>query len=150
MVRAFRVAVLGTALVAGSAVATAQAPSCPAPGEVLLNEISYRPSSSAFIELWGPPGTSLECLELVQANGGPEGTKCDASKVYVFEAGDVIGPDGYFVLATASGEGVDVVTPKANLQDGPDGVWLRRVDDEVVVDAVAWGAKLDACEVPVA
>ncbi len=150
MVKAFRVAALLVALVAGSAVAAAQAPSCPAPGEVLLNEISYRPSSSAFIELWGPPGTSLECLELVQANGGPDGTKCDASTVYVFTAADVIGADGYFVLATASGAGVDVITPKANLQDGPDGVWLRRVDDDVVIDAVAWGAKLDACEVPVA
>lgn len=122
---------------------------CVAPGEVLLNEIVYSPKDSAFIEIWGAPGTDLSCLKLVAANGGTDGLTCTASTVFTFTAEHVIGDSGYFVLATADGTGVDVVTTKADLQDGPDGLYLSVQGTDETIDSLAYGGAMDGCDNPV-
>lgn len=122
---------------------------CPKLGEIVLNEIRYAPTESSFIELWGPPGAALECLKLASFNGGQDGTSCDESTVYQFVADDVVGEDGYFLLAVSDGEGVDRVSGKADLQNGPDGIQLKDSETGLVFDSLAYGGPLEACETPV-
>ena len=112
----------------------------------MLNEIRYTPASEAFIELRGEPGLSLNCLKLVSFNGGADGTKCDDSLVFEFGAEDALGADGYFVLSVEALEGSDVLTAKANLQDGPDGLQIQVIQTGQVLDSLAYGGPLEACE----
>ncbi|NUN13168.1 MAG: hypothetical protein HUU55_05980 [Myxococcales bacterium] len=122
---------------------------CAADSGVLLNEIVYTPKEGTFIELWGAPGTDLSCLKLMSANGGSDGLTCTVATVFTFTAEHVIGDSGYFVLATTDGTGVDVVTTKADLQDGPDGLYLAVQNTDEVIDSIAYGGAMDGCDVPV-
>jgi hypothetical protein len=122
---------------------------CPGLGELVINEIRYTPKGESFIELWGPPGATLECFDLETANGGPAGDQCDISTLLSLTVDNVIPADGYFVLADAEGEHADLVTSKAKLQLGPDGLALRHRETGIRFDSIAYGGKLDGCEVPV-
>jgi hypothetical protein len=147
----FRIVLFASLLFPASAFA--QAGPCPGLGEVVINELSYKPTDGSFVELWGPPGASLSCLQLVASNGG-DGTSCTTSSVIVFsnspdpETGQeqVFGEDGLFVMAHSAGETIDLVTSKSDLQNGPDALTLIDVETELVLDTVAYGAPLDACE----
>ncbi len=122
---------------------------CPGAGEVVLNEVRYTPKDDAFIEIWGPANAPLSCLKLMAFNGGQDGSSCDGSTAYQFAVDDVIGADGYFVLATNEAEGVDRVTAKADLQNGPDGVQLVDTASGNVLDSLAYGGPMEDCESPV-
>ncbi len=119
---------------------------CTAPADLVLNEVFYdTPESNdggAFIEIKGPPGTALGCYELAGING----TGCSES---VIELNGTIPADGYFVVAKdASVPTGDLVSSRADLQNGPDGVLLRFKPDEgapVVIDGVFYGTNAEAC-----
>gem|GEM_PF-4417465 len=106
---------------------------------VVINEIYYDgPGADAddvFIELYGPPGTSLDhyLLRAINGNGG---------EIYaeIPLASYSIGASGFLVIGTpesAQAVGAHVVTPLADLQNGPDNLLLLKGDQ--VVDAVGYG-----------
>ncbi|HEU4538285.1 MAG TPA: lamin tail domain-containing protein, partial [Polyangiaceae bacterium] len=97
--------------------------------KVVINEIVFNSSPGAdvgsFIELKGPPGTSLAgyTIRPINGNGGmPYG-------VVTLEGNATIGTNGYFVLAqdatvTVPAGAVLLVNVLADLQNGPDSVLL--------------------------
>ena len=130
-----------------SPVASAQ--ECPGLGEIMLNEIKYSPKGDSFIELWGTPGGSLSCFRLLPINGGADGADCKNEAAFQFEQDHIIGADGYFVLTHEEETWSDVVTSKANLQDGPDGLQLQVTNTGQVLDSLTYGGPLEACDTPV-
>lgn len=136
---------LAVILAASGAVVGAAAAQCPAPGSIVINELAYAPTDGAFIELKGEPGTSLGCLKLISYNGGSAGDQCAPADVFAFEASHMIGESGYFVLATTAGDGVDVVTTKANLQNGPDGLALFDAENEETIDSLVYAGTIGSC-----
>ncbi len=147
----FRIVLFASLLLPASTLA--QAGPCPTFGEVVINELAYKPTDGSFVELLGPPGASLSCLQLVASNGG-DGTSCTTASVIVFanspnpETGEelVFGEDGLFVMAYSGGETIDLVSSKADLQNGPDGLTLVNAESGEVLDTLTYGASLDACE----
>ncbi len=107
-------------------------------GKVVINEVYYDEAAGevAFIELRGDPGLSLNCLSIVGRQGN--GT-CEES-VRLRLRGLTLPTDGYLVIAAAPTATAELVDPKANFQNGPDGIEL--VDDccnGLIVDALAYG-----------
>lgn len=108
---------------------------------LVINEVYYdspERDTGCFIELKGTPGRSLDDWIIVGLNGanGREYNKIDLT-------GCTIAPDSYFVVAQDSSIlRADLVTPKANLQNGPDNVQIRYCG--VIVDAVGYGDFADA------
>lgn len=116
-------------------------------GSVLINEVQVGPKEGAFIELVGPPGALIDCLSLVATNGGEAGDKCDVYATIAIPAGTTIPEDGIFLIATA--DTADLVSAKADLQNGPDAVTLVHTASGAHIDTLAYGGALDACETPV-
>jgi len=88
-------------------------------GEVLINEMdSNTPGTDTeeFIELSGPPGTSLDGTVLVFWNGSS-----DSAYRALDLDGESLDADGYFVYGNAA-VSPDVTFPDGELQNGPDGV----------------------------
>jgi hypothetical protein len=105
--------------------------------EVVYDEIGDDPGTSAFTELWGPPGTDLSGWVL-QGVAGSDGM----SYATVPLDGVIIGNDGFVVIAGEAAQSPvleerDVIAD-VDWNDGPDA--LRLVDDLLmVVDAVQYG-----------
>jgi hypothetical protein len=107
---------------------------------VMISELFYDSTGSddgkVFVELSGPPGTSLEGFSLEGVNGSN-----GAIGPVVTLSGE-ISESGLFVLADRSGSGT-VFVPNPDLvanfdfQNGPDSVVLRL--GETVVDALGYG-----------
>lgn len=107
---------------------------------IIINEVFYDQvggdGSEVFIELWGPPGASVDDLTLygVNGNGGVD--------YATMPLAGVIGGDGYYLIVDADAspalrELSDYGSVAADLQNGPDAVQLRRGD--AVLDAVHYG-----------
>lgn len=94
---------------------------CGALAEMVINELNADnpggPDSEEFIELFGPPNSTLDGLVVVFL-GGATGTIYDAIDLdgYMTDA------NGFFVLGNAATVNVDYVFPDAHLQNGPDGI----------------------------
>ena len=106
----------------------------------LISEVFYDQAGSddghTFVELYGPPGTSLGGLRLEAVNG------FDGGVGPVVPLAGTIGPSGLFVVADRTGGGVTFVSvfdqlANFDLQNGPDSV--RLVSDGAVLDAVGYG-----------
>lgn len=130
----------------GASPAAAQCPDGTA-GSVLINELQVGPADGAFIELVGAPGAAIDCLKLVATNGGSDGTTCDAYATIELPDGAVLGEDGLYLIAT--GGDAELVSAKADLQNGPDAVSLVHEGTGAFIDTVAYGGALDGCETPV-
>jgi hypothetical protein len=112
------------------------------PPHVWIQEVYYdEPGSDAanvFIELAGDPGTPLDHVRLVAING-------DSNTAYATIPldGKAIGQSGVFVVAKGAMPGgypADLVTSKADLQNGPDSLQLKfGPDPGTVLDALAYG-----------
>ncbi len=123
---------LGTACEAGDCVGP--------PPVIVINEVLYDQAGSdgseTFIELWGPPGAALDGLALVGVNG-------NGGADYVeLPLDGVIGADGYYVVAEPGASAglralADLLVDGADLQNGPDGIQLRR--GAAVLDALGYG-----------
>lgn len=127
---------LGTITPCGLA-ATCQSGACqlkPLPDDVVISEVLYDPSgvdTTGFVELWGTPGTSLPGFSLVGIDGAT------GNEYNVIQLSGSIPSDGYFVVSQAEAAYADMVTAKANFQNGPDSIALKWGTD--VVDAVGYG-----------
>lgn len=103
---------------------------------IIINEVCYDiPGSdtACFVELYGPPGASLEGMEVVGVNGlnGDDYENIDLT-------GYSIPPDGFFVIAQDSCvPNADTITANANLQNGPDNIELRF--NGIKIDALGYG-----------
>ena len=103
---------------------------------IVINEVYYNnPGSdtSCFIELKGDSGMSLDGYTVVgvNGNGGTEFNEIDLT-------GHTIPGDRYFVIGQDTGVvNVDIVTDRANMQNGPDNIVLKLND--IVVDGVGYG-----------
>lgn len=124
----------------------AQCPDATA-GSVLINEVQVGPADAAFIELIGTPGEAIDCLSLVATNGGSAGDQCDVYATIELPAGATIPEDGLYLIAKA-GE-ADLVSSKADLQNGPDAISLVHTASGAFIDTLAYGGALDICETPV-
>ena len=115
-------------------------------GSVLINELQVGPGAAAFIELIGTPGAAIDCLKIVGTNGG-DGADCNVYATLELPAGAVLGEDGLYLIAV--GGDADLISAKADLQNGPDAVSIVHKDSGAVLDTVAYGGALDGCETPV-
>jgi hypothetical protein len=113
----------------------------PAGAAPLLSEVFYDASGSdqglVFVELWGPPGASVDGLVIEGINGS------NGAVTHALLLSGVIPADGFFVIADDRGDGSsDVVGADLVLdfdfQNGPDSVVLR--DGSSVLDAVGYGS----------
>jgi len=109
---------------------------CPACGTVFINEIVISPgenvgATAEFIEIAGPPGTSLNGFS-VQTLNGNGGQEIDLIRL----EGD-IPTNGYFVLAFSPISGADLLADGLSLQDGPDNVVLRDCGGQQI-DAIGY------------
>jgi Lysyl oxidase len=110
--------------------------------KLLINEVYYdSPGTDAgsFIEIAGPPNSSLTSYRLKLVNGAG-GLEYDAPGISL--TGKTIGPSGYFLVVQDATVPIpagtnSMVSTKANLQNGPDSVQL--VLGTTVVDALAYG-----------
>ncbi len=115
------------------------------PATLLINEVSYdsdgrdtAQDNTLFIELWGPAGTSLDGWAVVGINGS-DGSETNRITL----TGEVMGADGYFVIAHPQGDSdliaaADLTSSDVDFQNGPDSVqlqWRGRV-----VDAIGYGS----------
>jgi len=106
-----------------------------------INEILYDPpggDAGCYIEIVGPPGTSLTGYSL-KFTKGSDGTEYVPPLLLTNQT---IGSSGYFVVAQDAtvvvGAGANsMISIKANMQNGPDNVQLLL--GAVVVDAVGYG-----------
>ena len=105
-----------------------------------INEVLYdvdgHDPPAVFVELYGPPSTSLAGFRLVAINGATGGTYADLGLVGQTD------DSGLWLLAHPdAGDALrglaDQLDPAADLQNGPDSV--RLVWGEEVVDALAYG-----------
>ncbi len=90
---------------------------------LVINEVMVATTGAdvgVFVELFGRPGLDLSGYVLEEVNG--LGGAVDA---FTIPAGTVIPPDGFVVIGDASTANVDVVTPWADLQNGPDSVVIK-------------------------
>ena len=115
------------------------------PASILINEFSYDsigrdtdPDNTIFIELWGPAGESLDgwAITGIDGNTGNEVNRISLD-------GEVIGADGYFVVAHPQSDPIliaasDITDSDADMQNGPDTVVLEWRGRKV--DAVAYGS----------
>ncbi|MCA9540619.1 MAG: DUF4215 domain-containing protein, partial [Myxococcales bacterium] len=110
------------------------------PPPVVINEVLYdqvgADGSDTFIELWGPPGTALDGLTLVAVNGN------DGVEYETLPLDGVIAADGYYLVTEPGANAAlramaDLLIDGADLQNGPDGLQLRRGD--TVLDALGYG-----------
>lgn len=90
-----------------------------APVPLVINEVlgSTTGPDSEYIELFGTPGASLAGLSIIVIegdNGSPQGN-IDAQ--FDFGPGDVIGDNGFFLIANATAAGTYDVTPNLALPD---------------------------------
>jgi len=106
---------------------------------VVINEIYYdgpgADSDDVFIEIYGPPGTSLDDYVLRAVNGSGGGIYAEIPL-----SSYSIGPSGFLVIGTpesAASVGAQVVSRLADLQNGPDNLILLKGSQ--VVDAVGYG-----------
>lgn len=113
--------------------------SAPAAAALTLNEVLYDPAGSdggrEFVELYNeePTPLSLAGVELVFVNGADP----DRPRVLWTGAdGDRVPARGWFVIGGPEVAGADV-SLSLSLQNGPDGLWLRRGSE--VLDRLAWG-----------
>ncbi len=111
--------------------ATAQAAS--------ISEVFYDAAGSdggnTFIELTGRPGETLDGLQLVGVNGS------NGADYLVIDLSGTMPADGVLLIADGSEDtsaihGAQIYT-RADLQNGPDSLQLRRGDQ--VIDAVGYG-----------
>ena len=105
-----------------------------APGAVVINELFYDAvgsDSTSFIELAGEPGLELAGFELVGINGS------NGQEYHAIPLTGALGADGLFVVSMVAGPETDMVTPNADMQNGPDSVELRWAGK--VVDALGYG-----------
>jgi hypothetical protein len=106
-----------------------------------ISEVLYDAVGSdagrGFVELYGAPGTSLAGHRLEGVNGA------NGAVTPSFEISGVIGPDGFFVIASESGGTTEVANADLLLafdfQNGPDSIVLRDPDG-LVVDALGYGS----------
>jgi hypothetical protein len=113
----------------------------PAGAAPLLSEVFYDASGSdqglVFVELWGPPGASVDGLVVEGINGS------NGAVTHTLLLSGVIPADGFFVIADDRGDGssdvagADLVL-EFDFQNGPDSVVLR--DGSSVLDAVGYGS----------
>ncbi|MFN8493525.1 MAG: hypothetical protein U0350_38350 [Caldilineaceae bacterium] len=92
---------------------------------VLINEVdsdSPGTDSADFIELYGPPNTSLNDLCLVLFNGSN-----DTSYLALDLDNHSLNTNGYFVIGNAAVPNVGLTFANATLQNGPDAVALYNV-----------------------
>ena len=109
---------------------------------LVINEIYYDEEGTdgpnIFIELWGPPGTSLDRYELLGYNPV-------IGNIYatIPLSGYHIGSDGYFLIVHPDANATlmslaDMVSPLADLQDGPDLLAIF-YDNQLQIDLVGYG-----------
>lgn len=106
--------------------------------KVLISEILYdssgAPDVQSFIELYGPPGLSLEGFSLSGLNGN------EGDTYVTIPLSGVIGADGLFVMAHPNGSAAaqaDALNALVDFQNGPDSVMLNY--GEAVLDAIGYG-----------
>lgn len=103
---------------------------------IIINELCYDTpgaDTACFIELFGPPGASLEGIEIAGVNGldGEDYQNINLN-------GYSIPSDGFFVIAQDSSvANADTITEDANLQNGPDNIELRF--EGITIDALGYG-----------
>lgn len=104
--------------------------------EITINEVCYNtpgPDTACFVELYGPPGASLNGIEVVGINGsnGKENKNINLN-------GFLIPSDGFFVIAQDNRVAdADTITPNANFENGPDNIELRFKG--IRIDALGYG-----------
>jgi hypothetical protein len=104
---------------------------------IIINEVCYDTPGSdtaCFVELYGPPGASLDGIEIMGVNGlnGNDYQNVDLT-------GYSIPPDGFFVIAQDSRvANADTITSEANFQNGPDNIELRF--NGITIDALGYGS----------
>jgi hypothetical protein len=90
--------------------------------------------TACFIELYGPPGASLDGIEIVGVNGS---TGEDYENINL--SGHSIPTDGFFVIAQDSSvANSDTITDGADLQNGPDNIEARF--NGITIDALGYGS----------
>jgi hypothetical protein len=103
---------------------------------IIINELCYDTPGSdtaCFIELYGPPGASLDGIEIVGVNGS-DGEDYENINLN----GHAIPPDGFFVIAQDSSvANADIITDDADLQNGPDNIEVRY--SGITIDALGYG-----------
>ena len=103
---------------------------------IIINELCYDTPGSdtaCFIELYGPPGASLDGIEIVGVNGS-DGEDYENINL----SGHSIPADGFFVIAQDSSvANTDTITDDANLQNGPDNIEIRF--NGITIDALGYG-----------
>jgi hypothetical protein len=135
-----------------AAVTPLAAEPCPLPAPALvINEVMYKGQGdqAEYVELKGPAGTSLACFQLVGLNGGTAGDQCaEYNTIDLGAEGKSLDAAGYFVVAAdASVPGADLVSTKADYQNGPDALMLAYGSGAAMtlVDLVTYGKDLPAC-----
>lgn len=108
----------------------------PAAAQVKINEVminDYGADDSCFVEIFGPPGTSLTAYELVGIRGQ------NGQEYHLIPLiGCEIPPDGFFVVGQSeSVPNADLVHPWVDYENGPDNLLLRI--NGVSVDSVGYG-----------
>jgi hypothetical protein len=104
---------------------------------IIINEVCYNTpgtDTACFVELYGPPGATLDGIEIVGVNGadGDDYQSIDLT-------GYSIPPDGFFVIAQDSlVANADTVTTEVNFQNGPDNIELRL--NGIAIDALGYGS----------
>jgi hypothetical protein len=106
-----------------------------------ISEVLYDAVGSdagrGFVELYGASGTSLAGHRLEGVNGA------NGAVTRSFVIGGVIGPDGFFVVASESGGTTEVANADLlrvfDFQNGPDSIVLRDPGG-LVVDALGYGS----------
>ena len=116
----------------------------PTPNAIVINEIlvnspgtDSQSGNILFIELFGPANVSLDGYVIAGVNGSDGATYNSITL-----NGEVMGADGYFVIAHPAGAPellalADLTDSKVDFQNGPDSVQLRWRTR--VVDAIGYG-----------
>lgn len=112
----------------------------PPVGGVIINEVFYDEDGGdgpgVFIELWGPPGASVEGMALIGINGANGVEFADIALV------GAIGADGYYLVVHPDATPdlaalAELVDAQTDLQNGPDN--LQLVGPDGVLDALTYG-----------
>lgn len=114
---------------------------------LVINEIYYDEPEldgpNVFIELWGTPGLSLDGFDLWGYNAATASVE-----TVIPLSGYAINADGYYLIAHSSANPqltalADLVTPYADLQNGPDALVLVYNSGEFIADVVGYGTHPD-------
>ncbi len=104
--------------------------------DIVINELFYDASGSAmgcYIEIFGAPSLNLNRYSLAGVNGFN-----GLPYVIIDMNGYSIPADGFFVIAQDSTvTNFDMITPGADLQNGPDNIELRF--NNIIIDALGYG-----------